>query len=123
MASKSIYDGPATKLALYERLVACNPTVERKGAKTPYTSRNGHMFSFLDPNGLMALRLSPEAGGEFLDMYETTLVEQHGRMMKDYVVVPDELLENTAELSVSVRAQPRLHRHPQAQADQATIGT
>jgi len=32
-------------------------------------------------------------------MYETTLVEQHGRMMKDYVVVPDQLLENTAELS------------------------
>ena len=41
---------PAEKLALYEKLVATNPDVARKGAKTPYTSLNGHMFSFLTGN-------------------------------------------------------------------------
>ena len=57
------------------------------------------MFSFLDATGSMAIRLSPEAREEFLDTYETTLVEQHGHLMKDFVVVPETLLENTAELS------------------------
>src|SRR5438876_10049206 len=32
---------PAAKLALYERLIATDPTIERKGATVPYTSTNG----------------------------------------------------------------------------------
>jgi hypothetical protein len=32
---------PADKLELYEKLVATNPKVERKGAANPYTSLNG----------------------------------------------------------------------------------
>jgi hypothetical protein len=93
------YQGPADRLALYEQLVATHPAVERKGATMPYTSRNGHMFSFLDATGTMALRLSDSDRSEFLDAYSTSLAEQHGRQMKDYVVVPDHLLERTAELS------------------------
>jgi hypothetical protein len=83
---------------LYERLVAGTPGVERKGKAMPYTSRNGHMFSFLDPAGSMALRLPPDARDEFLSRYGTTLAEQHGRTLKDYVIVPDSLLERTDEL-------------------------
>ena len=37
----------AASLAWYEKLVATNPKVERKGATMPYTSLNGHMFSLL----------------------------------------------------------------------------
>lgn len=37
---------PTAKLELYEKLVATCPEVERKGASMPYTSHNGHMFSF-----------------------------------------------------------------------------
>ncbi len=48
---------PAEKLALYEKLVAANPNVERKGATMPYTSLNGHMFSFLTETGTVAIRL------------------------------------------------------------------
>jgi hypothetical protein len=48
---------PAARLALYETLVATNPKVERKGAAMPYTSLNGHMFSFLTQTGTLALRL------------------------------------------------------------------
>jgi hypothetical protein len=48
---------PADKLALYEKLIAANPKIKRKGAANPYTSLNGHMFSYLDPSGSMALRL------------------------------------------------------------------
>ena len=45
------------KLALYEKLVATNPKVERKGATVPYTSVNGHMFSYLSKEAKLALRL------------------------------------------------------------------
>jgi hypothetical protein len=92
------YQGPAERLELYERLVATKPDVERKGATMPYTSRNGHMFSFLDSTGTMALRLSGEDRDRFIDDYATTLAEQHGRVMKEYVVVPDDLLEDTEKL-------------------------
>jgi hypothetical protein len=38
---------PAAKLALYEKLIATDPSIERKGATIPYTSANGKMFTFL----------------------------------------------------------------------------
>jgi hypothetical protein len=94
----SAYQGPAEKLAHYERLVEGTPGVERRGATMPYTSRNGHMFSFLDAAGVMALRLPPDGREEFLARYGTTLAEQHGRTMQEYVVVPGDLLERIDEL-------------------------
>lgn len=93
-----IYGGPTDRLMLYERLVATNGTLDRKGATMPYTSRNGHMFSFLDPRGSMGLRLPGEARRAFLEQYDTGPAEQYGRVMKEYVVVPDDLLERTDEL-------------------------
>jgi hypothetical protein len=87
-----------TNLALYEELVATNPDVERKGAKMPYTSLNGHMFSLLTQEGKLALRLPSEEREAFLIDFNTTLCEQYGRVMKEYVVVPDDLLAQTQEL-------------------------
>jgi hypothetical protein len=92
------YEGRADRLALYEVLVATNDVIERKGATMPYTSRNGHMFSFLDKSGSMALRLPDDARQTFLERYETALAEQYGRVMKEYVVIPDDLFERTEEL-------------------------
>jgi hypothetical protein len=92
------YAGPPDRLRLYERLVDATPGVERRGATMPYTSRNGHMFSFLDPAGSMALRLPSDARDEFLGRYGADLAVQHGRTMQEYVTVPAELLERTAEL-------------------------
>ena len=37
---------PANKVALYEKLLATIPEIERKGADNPYTSVNGNMFRF-----------------------------------------------------------------------------
>ena len=89
---------PAEKLALYEKLVATNPKVDRKGAAMPYTSMNGHMFSFLTETGTMALRLNDEDREVFLKKYKSRLCERHGTVMKEYVEVPDVLLKKTAEL-------------------------
>ena len=82
----------------YEKLVATNPSVERKGATTPYTSLNGHMFSFLTKTGTLALRLPADERNAFLKKYKTKLCEQYGTVMKEYVEVPVALLKKTREL-------------------------
>jgi hypothetical protein len=85
-------------LELYEKLVATNPRVELKGNTMPYTSLNGHMFSVLTKNGQLALRLPADERTAFLKAYKTTLCEQYGHVMPEYVVVPDALLAKTREL-------------------------
>jgi hypothetical protein len=89
---------PADKLEWYEKLVATNTDVERKGAKTPYTSLNGHMFSFLTETGTMALRLPTEERDEFIKKYKSKLIERYGTVMKEYVEIPDALLKKTKDL-------------------------
>src|SRR5258707_3253286 len=88
----------ATRLAFYDKLVATNPKVERKGDTVPYTSLNGHMFSYLGKTGALALRLPSGVREEFLKKYKTTLCEQYGIVQKEYVTVPDALLKKTPEL-------------------------
>jgi TfoX/Sxy family transcriptional regulator of competence genes len=89
---------PPAVLALYEQLVTTNPKVQRKGAAMPYTSVNGHMFSFLTKTGTLALRLPAEERDAFLKKYKTKLCEQHGTVLEEYVEVPDSLLKKTPEL-------------------------
>jgi hypothetical protein len=85
-------------LTLYEKLVATNPKLDRKGDTMPYTSLNGHMFSLLTKEGSLALRLPAGEREAFLKRYKTSLCEQYGHVMPEYVVVPDALLSKTREL-------------------------
>jgi len=95
----SQYRGPEGALRLYTAVVAAaGVDANVKGAKNPYTSRNGHMFSFLDADGAMALRLSDEAGEEFRSRYDSGPVIQYERVMRGYVSVPADLLARTDEL-------------------------
>jgi hypothetical protein len=89
---------PPAKFQLYEKLIATNPNIERKGAVHPYTSLNGHMFTYLDQTGTLAIRLPKDEVEAFLKKYKTTLFESYGVVKKDYVTVPDTLLNNTKEL-------------------------
>jgi hypothetical protein len=88
----------ATALELYEKLVATNPNVERKGATVPYTSLNGHMFSYLSKEGKLALRLPVEEREAFIKKYKAGLCQAYGIVQKEYVEVPDSLLASTREL-------------------------
>ena len=97
--SKTTVSVPADKLELYEKLIETIPEIERKGKTMPYTSINGHMFSFIDKTGSVGLRLSKEDRETFIKTFDSSLMEQYGRIMKEYVVVPDQLLFNTKELS------------------------
>ena len=85
-------------LELYEKLVAINPKVERKGATVPYTSLNGHIFSYLSKEGKLALRLPAGEREAFLKKYNAKLADSYGKVQPEYVEVPDSLLASTKEL-------------------------
>jgi TfoX/Sxy family transcriptional regulator of competence genes len=85
------------KEALYDKLIATNPEIERKGDANPYTAINGNMFTLLHESRL-AIRLPEGEREKFLKKYKTKLYEAYGAVMREYVAVPDALLENTKEL-------------------------
>ncbi len=79
----------------YERLIELVPELEvvsRFGF--PYTSINGHMFSFMAKTGSVGIRLPKNEREQFLEKFNTVLFHNHnGPVLKEYVQVPDELLE------------------------------
>jgi hypothetical protein len=87
-----------TRLDLFRQLVETNPNIELKGVTVPYTSLNGHMFSYLEKDGSFGLRLPEKERAEFLKKYKTTLFVSYGIVEKEFVLVPAELLKNTKEL-------------------------
>lgn len=89
---------PPESLELYEKLVATNDKLDRKGDTVPYTSLNGHMFSLIRKDGVLGLRLPQDAREAFLNKYKTKLFETYGTVMKEYVEVPASLLKKTKEL-------------------------
>ena len=98
MAKKKESTIPASTIALYDKLISTIDGVERKGATVPYTSLNGHMFSYLSNDGALNLRLPKGAIEEFLTKYKTKLCGAYGVVQKEYAVVPDSLFKNTKEL-------------------------
>ncbi|MEL6981192.1 MAG: TfoX/Sxy family protein [Actinomycetota bacterium] len=94
MPKGSQYPGPPEALERYLALVEASGNGEVKGAKNPYTSRNGHMFSFLDPDGVLALRLSDEDTEEFRADHDSGPVIQYGKTMQGYSSVPAALVDD-----------------------------
>jgi TfoX/Sxy family transcriptional regulator of competence genes len=86
-------------LERYERLVATIPAVERKGATLPYTSLNGHMFSFVAEDGTVVLRLAADDRATFMERYGAEPHEAHGSVMREYASVPDALADDTPSLA------------------------
>jgi hypothetical protein len=111
-------------LALYDKLLATNPDVKRKGDTMPYTSLNGNMFSLFTKENRLTLRLPAGEREVFLTRYKTTLSKQYGFVQPEYVVVPDALLAKTAELKryfdvsyayvTSLRPKPTTKKKPAA---------
>lgn len=86
------------KLVVYDALIAGVDGLERKGKASAYTSMNGNMFSFLSPEGVLAFRLSKPERTAFLEHCPDAVVEQYGSVMRDYVEVADEIIEDGAGL-------------------------
>jgi hypothetical protein len=100
---KKTKDLTDVQLASYMRVIAAVPGIEQKGKTMPYTSLNGYMFTHLSKEGVMGIRLSQKDRENFIRKYNSTLFEQHGRIMKEFVKVPDDLLHNTKELSTYLK--------------------
>lgn len=88
----------AEQIAHYDQLLATHPEIERKGKNMLYTSVNGHMFTVFSTGAKLGIRLPKEEREAFLEKYNTTLLESHGAVMKEYVTIPDELLSDTEAL-------------------------
>ncbi len=56
------------------------------------------MFSFLDASGSMGPRLPQKARERFMEKHGTGLFMTHGAVVKEYVIVPDHLLQKTISL-------------------------
>ena len=94
---------PDETVAHYDHVIAGVDGAERKGAKNAYTSRNGHMFSFLTADGL-ALRLSKEDRAAHVKKHPgTEPVLQYGSVMREYVWIPDAVFRSTRSMRALFR--------------------
>lgn len=100
MAKKQTKTIPEDKRKFYEQLVASVPGIEvNETFGFPYTSLNGHMYSLLSKSGFVGIRLPKKERGEFLETYQSTLYKpEPGPLLKEYVTIPNDLLEDTNTL-------------------------
>jgi hypothetical protein len=87
------------KLELYDRLIDLCPRFERKGKSMPYTSANGHMFSLLNKAGDIGIRFSKPVQEKYIEAFGSSTFESHGAEMEGYVLIPDSMLDNLAQLA------------------------
>ncbi len=99
MAAK--YQGPPEALEAYDQALVAVMADPHKGAANPYFSLNGNMFTALDADGVVGLRLDAESREEFMATYGTQLWESHGTVMKEYVAVPAQMVVTEADLLAS----------------------
>lgn len=80
------------QLKLYDE-IAQMAGIERKGKTVPYTSSNGYMFSLLNKDAQLGIRLSKEDTKVFLEAYPgCDEFRSHGARMREYVLIPKTLL-------------------------------
>lgn len=82
------------RLKLYDSIVDLCPRFERKGKKMIYTSANGYMFTLLNKDAEIGIRFSKEDQEAFMKEHNTTIYKSYGAVMKGYVLIPDEMLND-----------------------------
>ena len=82
------------QLKIYDQIVA-ESGLEKKGKTMPYTSANGYMFSLLNKEGEIGIRLSKKDGKQFLEKYpDSGPFKSYDAIMREYVLIPNLLLLN-----------------------------
>lgn len=79
---------------LYDEILSFFPEIERKGKSMPYTSMNGNMFSFVSKIGELAFRVSNTVQKDYIANHGVSESIQHGRVMKEYINVPEKYFGN-----------------------------
>ena len=86
-------------VTLYDALVAKCPRFERKGKNNPYTSANGHMFSFLNKESELGIRFSKEVQEKYIQELGTGYFKSYGATMRGYVLMPENLWDDLDTLA------------------------
>jgi len=82
------------RLKIYDEIVSQCPDIVRKGKSVPYTSANGHMFSFINKAGDLGMRFSLEDQDKYMNEFSTSFFESHGATMKGYILITDAMLKD-----------------------------
>ena len=88
----------AQALARYEEIVSDYPDLSVKGAANKYTSMNGNMFSALQKDGVLTVRLSEAEKKAYNEENGTGDVISYGSVLRGYVYVTSEIWENDERL-------------------------
>lgn len=80
-------------VALFEAAISAAKQIERKGKANPYTSANGHMFSQINKNDQLGIRLPKSRQKELLARYGAGPFKSYGATMRDYVCLTKDMLE------------------------------
>ena len=81
------------RLQIFDDIVELCPGIERKGKTMPYTSANGYMFSLLNKDAELGFRFHNEDCKIFMEKHQTGIFKSHGAIMKDYVLIPENMLQ------------------------------
>lgn len=79
-------------LKIYEGIVELCPEISRKGKSMPYTSANGYMFSLINKDSELGFRFHKDDCKIFMEKHNTGIFKSHGAIMKDYVLIPENML-------------------------------
>lgn len=79
-------------IELYEQAIAATNGIERKGKANPYTSANGHMFSQINKDDELGIRLPKAMQKELLDSHGAGPFRSYGATMRDYVCLTPDML-------------------------------
>jgi len=77
--------------------------LERKGKTMPYTSSNGYMFSLISKDDQLGIRLSKSDTEVFDNEYGAKPFMSHGAKMREYVLIPEELLHQNEILGILLK--------------------
>lgn len=86
-------------LEIYKEIIGFTEKSELKGKNMLYTSSNGYMYSLINAENELGFRLSKEDQKEFGNKYGDKPFHSHGAKMKDYVLIPKELMTDTKVLA------------------------
>lgn len=106
MTTKKRTSVPEDKLRLYERLIEAVAGVDAKSNfGSGYTAVNGNMYSMISKHGVVGIRLPEPERTEFLSRHDTEVFRADPAWppAKEYVAVPDQLLEDTDALAPYLR--------------------
>jgi hypothetical protein len=76
-----------------------SPMYKEKEKTVPYTSANGYMISILYKDGELGINFSKEVQEKYIGEFDTTPYKSFGAVMKGYVMIPDQMLEDLDKLA------------------------